>query len=131
MRPTKTTHAGGRGSGAVADLRRLYGTGEATGPGGRSQSLRAPANWRDRLPDPATYYGARVDKLGKRSGAWTMGLCPFHDDHNPSFGVKLASESGRWECFAGCGSGDIVAFHMKVTDYGFNQAVRDLLGMRP
>ena len=33
----------------------------------------------------------------KRKGPRYLGLCPFHDDHNPSFGVKLASETGRWE----------------------------------
>jgi hypothetical protein len=110
---TAPTHERRGGKAMLQSVRALYVDKSAA---------RIPENWRNRLPDPAAYYGARVEKLGKRSGVWTMALCPFHDDHKPSFGVKLASERGR------C---DIVAFHMRVTGYGFNQAVRDLLGMQP
>jgi hypothetical protein len=30
-----------------------------------------------------------------------MGLCPFHDDHDPSFGVTPSKN--LWNCLAGCG----------------------------
>lgn len=39
------------------------------------------------------------------------GLCPFHDDHNPSFAVN--DEKGYWKCFAGCGGGSVIDFHMR------------------
>lgn len=32
--------------------------------------------------------------------------CPFHDDNNPSFSVKISD--GSWNCFAGCGKGGVV-----------------------
>jgi hypothetical protein len=42
--------------------------------------------------------GVRVKKTGKEY----LGLCPFHDDHNPSLSVNR--EKGLWHCF-GCGRG--------------------------
>jgi hypothetical protein len=47
-----------------------------------------------------------VDLKPSASGA--IGLCPFHDDHNPSFGVN--EEGNFWHCFAGCGGGSVVDF---------------------
>jgi hypothetical protein len=38
------------------------------------------------------------------------GLCPFHDDHHPSFAVN--DEADYWKCFAGCGSGSVIDFYM-------------------
>jgi hypothetical protein len=45
-----------------------------------------------------------VDLKPTASGA--IGLCPFHDDHRPSFGVN--SEGDYWHCFAGCGGGSVI-----------------------
>jgi hypothetical protein len=47
-----------------------------------------------------------VDLKPTESGA--VGLCPFHDDHHPSFGVN--DKENYWHCFAGCGSGSIIDF---------------------
>jgi len=51
-----------------------------------------------------------LDRLGidviPNSGAWANGLCPFHEEHRPSFGVNL--ETGQVNCFADCIHGDIV-----------------------
>lgn len=124
MRPaTKKPHAGGRGvSDAIARLGALYG---------RNNSKRLPGNWRDRLPDPGTYYRQHVAKLGKAHGnGWAQGQCPFHDDRNASLSVNLANPRGFWKCFAGCGSGDMVGFHMRRTGLAFPDAARDLLGVR-
>jgi DNA primase len=44
--------------------------------------------------------------------------------------VNLAGSRGRWKCFAGCGSGDLVAFHMRLRGVPFVEAVRDLCGVR-
>lgn len=52
------------------------------------------------------------------------GLCPFHDDHSKSFGVD--TKTGTWECFAGCGKGDVFAFIEKTTDKPFKDVLLDL-----
>lgn len=53
-----------------------------------------------------------------------IGLCPFHDDHQPSFSVNDADN--YWQCFAGCGGGSIIDFWMKWQDCDFVEAVREL-----
>ena len=53
-----------------------------------------------------------------------LGLCPFHDDHNQSFGVN--TKSGTWECFAGCRKGDIFAFLARSTGKPFKEVLLDL-----
>lgn len=89
-----------------------------------------PANWRDRLPDPATYYAQHIERLGKPNAAgWAQGRCPLHEDRHESLSVNVASARGGWKCFAGCGSGDLVAFHQRLTSLDFKAAVRDLLGL--
>lgn len=93
------------------------------------QDRRLPRNWRERMPDPETYYRARVEKIGPRhANGWAQGLCPFHDDGTASLSVKVDSPRGGWRCFAGCGSGDLVSFHMRLTGMRFVEAVRDLIG---
>lgn len=94
------------------------------------QGHRMPSNWRQRMPDPERYYRARVDKLGRRHGSgWAQGRCPFHEDGTASLSVHLDSPRGGWRCFAGCGSGDLLSFHMRLTGLGFADAVRDLVGV--
>ena len=107
---------------AVAALRGLHA---------HDKPRRLPENWRDRLPDSASYYGQHVAKLGRPNGTgWAQGVCPFHDDHNASLSMNLASERGHFRCFA-CGEhGDMVTFHQKRTGLQFREAVADLLGVR-
>ncbi|MEW6214913.1 MAG: CHC2 zinc finger domain-containing protein [Nitrospirota bacterium] len=51
-----------------------------------------------------------------------MGLCPFHDDHNPSMGIK----NNYYHCF-GCGAkGDVISFVMKRDGLSFKDAVKML-----
>jgi len=48
-------------------------------------------------------------KNGKRTGNGQItGLCPFHDDRNPSFSWN--EQTGVWICFAKCGSGNAYQF---------------------
>lgn len=97
---------------------------DSTGPG----AARVPMQWRDRLPDPGDYYRRRVAKLGRVNGeGWAQGQCPFHDDASASLSVHLVGARGGWRCFAGCGSGDLVSFHMRRTGLPFKDAVRDLV----
>lgn len=88
---------------------------------------RLPHDWRDRLPAPANYYAQHVTNLGKPNGTgWSQGRCPFHDDNEASLSVNL--QHGGWRCFAGCGKGDMVSFHERMTSQSFKRAVCDLLG---
>ncbi len=112
----KKPGAGGRRvSGQIAGLKALYG-----------HDNRLPDDWRDRLSDPDHYYRRYVAKLGRAHGnGWAQGRCPFHDDRNASLSVNL--EHGGWKCFAGCGAGGMVAFHMRLTGLAFKEAARELL----
>lgn len=102
---------------------------QALGPWDAHRKPRLPANWRDRLPDPASYYREYIEKLGApNSKGWAQGLCPFHEDNHESLSVHLSGARGGWRCFAGCGSGDLLAFHMRRTGLAFAEAVRELLG---
>jgi hypothetical protein len=50
--------------------------------------------------NPADYhalFSPHVTKL-KSTGEWALGLCPFHNDHNPSFSMNV--RTGLWKCFA-------------------------------
>ena len=68
-----------------------------------------------------------VDLVGqtvalKRTGNRYQGLCPFHQDRNPSFSVT--PESGRYKCWA-CGeSGDIFNWVMKTRNVEFVEALQ-------
>lgn len=94
--------------------------------------LYLPAEWRSRLPDPTSYYAKRINKLNApNSSGWAQGCCPFHADSEASLSVHLSGERGGWKCFAGCGHGDMVSFHQRLTGLRFKPAVRDLLGLRP
>ena len=66
-----------------------------------------------------------VDLKPTASGA--VGLCPFHDDHHPSFTVN--TEENYWVCFA-CGTGgSVVDFYMRWHDCDFTTAIRELAKM--
>ncbi len=64
----------------------------------------------------------------KPSGSALMGLCPFHDDHYPSFAVY--SQEGNFHCF-GCGAhGDVITFLQRVERLSFRQTL-DVLEQLP
>lgn len=53
-----------------------------------------------------------------------VGLCPFHDDHNPSFHVYPDRQAYRcWVCDEG---GDCFSFVMKTEKLGFREALEQL-----
>jgi hypothetical protein len=66
-----------------------------------------------------------VDLKPTASGA--VGLCPFHDDEHPSFGVN--DEENYWNCFAGCGGGSVIDFWMKWKGCDFTTAITELAEM--
>jgi hypothetical protein len=63
------------------------------------------------------------------SGSALVGLCPFHDDHYPSFAVY--SGKGNFHCF-GCGAhGDVITFLQRVEHLSFRQALGELERLKP
>jgi hypothetical protein len=55
------------------------------------------------------------------------GLCPFHDDHHPSFSVN--DKGNYWHCFACDEGGSIIDFWMKWQQCDFKTAVAELAKM--
>ncbi|GEM_PF-611252 len=113
------------GTDSTTALRALYGASKAP-----ISAKRLPVDWRDRLPDPASYYAQHVKLTGPNSSGYAQGRCPFHDDHNASLSVHVIGR-GLWKCFASCGGGDMVGFHMRLTGKAFRDAVCELIGSRP
>ena len=64
-------------------------------------------------------YGTKLKSRGK--GEW-MGLCPVHDDRNPSLMVN--SQKNEWNCLGACGKGgDVFAWVMHAEKVSFRHAV--------
>jgi DNA primase len=60
----------------------------------------------------------------KRLGKSWKGLCPFHEDKNPSFTVS--AETGRYRCWACNEAGDIFNWVMKTQNVEFREALEIL-----
>jgi hypothetical protein len=75
------------------------------------------------LPELMRRLGYEEQTIGKTA------LCPFHDDHNPSFSVF--QKNGVWlhKCFVGCSSGDEIAFLVKHFGISRRQAIKRYLDM--
>ena len=60
----------------------------------------------------------------KRNGKGFFGLCPFHDDKNPS--LSIDPEENLFQCF-GCGAaGDAIRFVELFDQVDFKEAVKRL-----
>ena len=60
----------------------------------------------------------------KKAGKNYKGLCPFHNDTNPSFFVSPQKQICK--CFV-CGTGgDVISYYMKSKNVGFEQSVIEL-----
>jgi DNA primase catalytic core len=67
---------------------------------------------------------ARGIKL-TRSGKELIGLCPFHDDRNPSLNIDPAKNV--WSCKGACGEGgDVIEWVMRAEGVSFRHAVEML-----
>src|SRR4029079_7997348 len=60
----------------------------------------------------------------KRAGKDWKGLCPFHDDKNPSF--QVSPTMGRYRCWSGAKYGDVCTWVMKTQSVDFREAQRIL-----
>lgn len=60
----------------------------------------------------------------KKNGKGYFGLCPFHDDKNPSLSIN--PEDNLWQCF-GCGAaGDVIRFVELIDQVDFKEAINRL-----
>ena len=73
--------------------------------------------------DLVGYIRARGVKLEK-NGKEYKGLCPFHDDTNPSLSVNPVMK--LWYCFACDEGGDVIKFVQKFDKVSFEEAVENL-----
>ncbi len=63
----------------------------------------------------------------KKAGRNMKGLCPFHDDHSPSF--LVSEEKGLAWCFVCQNGGDIFSFIQKIESVDFPEALNILAEM--
>lgn len=89
---------------------RTQNTGEGDSP--LSERIKAAVSIRD-------FIGQFVEL-----SASGQGLCPFHDDHNPSFSVN--EEENYWYCFACDKGGSVIDFWMMRQECEFKTAVSEL-----
>jgi len=74
--------------------------------------------------DLVALVGVTVSLTPQRGGSDYVGLCPFHDDHNPSFHVYPERQSYRcWVCDEG---GDCFSFMMKTDGCSFRESLEML-----
>ena len=58
----------------------------------------------------------------KKHGKDYLGLCPFHDDREPS--LVISPEKNLWHCLGACGEGgDVISWMMKSQGVSFRHAV--------
>jgi putative DNA primase/helicase len=73
------------------------------------------------IPD---FYRTFIPSLKVNGKPEALGLCPFHDDHNPSMNVNL--ESGLYCCHSCGAKGDIFNFYMRFKGVDFPTALREM-----
>lgn len=61
-----------------------------------------------------------VDFPDKGHSDWVSTQCPLHVDTHPSFSINL--ETGKWNCFAGCGAGSIYELVRRLRNCTFSEA---------
>jgi DNA primase catalytic core len=67
-----------------------------------------------------------MDITLKRHGADLIGLCPFHDDHDPS--LVISPKKNLWHCLGACQvGGSVIDWVMKTEGVSFRHAVELLL----
>jgi DNA primase catalytic core len=66
----------------------------------------------------------------KRHGADLLGLCPFHDDHEPS--LVISPKKNLWHCLGACNAGgSVIDWVMKAQGVSFRHAVELLRADHP
>ncbi len=60
----------------------------------------------------------------QKKGKSYLGICPFHDDSNPSMNVD--EEKGLFHCFSCGAGGDLIGFYMRYNHLSFPEALSEL-----
>lgn len=74
--------------------------------------------------DIVSLIGEVVALQPQRGGREFVGLCPFHDDHNPS--MTVSRERGTYRCWSCNAGGDMFRFLMEREKIGFRDALEIL-----
>jgi DNA primase len=74
--------------------------------------------------DTENFYKSLIPSLKVNSKPEALGLCPFHNDQNPSLSVNI--ETGLYHCFACGAGGDIFKFYMLIKGVNFKTALTEL-----
>lgn len=74
--------------------------------------------------DFSTFYKERITSLQINGKPETIGLCPFHNDTNPSLNVNI--ETGFYRCFACGAKGDVFTFQQETNGVNFPTALKEL-----
>ena len=84
------------------------------------------------------FFSSHLRKYHRNGNGQATGLCPFHDDHDPSLSINLADRSkhGAWQCFGCKVSGDVFDFAARLYGTGnkFPETLKQLatdLGITP
>lgn len=75
------------------------------------------------------FYQSHIINLKESSNNQAIGLCPFHDDHNPSLSVNL--DNGAYNCFACNAKGrDVFKFYQDYKKVDFKTALKEIAEMQ-
>lgn len=74
--------------------------------------------------DIPKFYQELIPSLKVNGRPEALGLCPFHDDHNPSMNVNV--ETGLYFCPVCNDGGDLIKFYMRHKQMGFKEALVQL-----
>ena len=78
----------------------------------------------DKIVDYKAEYTAVIEKY-KVSDHKLVGLCPFHEDKEPSFSVDLIT--GKWHCLAEGDGGNFVTFWARLHGIDSTKAYHEIL----
>ena len=64
-----------------------------------------------------SFYQHFIPSLKINEKSESLGLCPFHDDHNPSLSVNI--KKGLYHCFSCGAKGDVFEFYQRLNNVDF------------
>jgi DNA primase len=78
----------------------------------------------EKVDDFSILFEGVTQQQSPTEDGWMTGLCPFHDDHTPSFAFNRTT--GHWCCFAGCGKGSAFDYLMHTSGKSFKDTLLEL-----
>ncbi|WP_036231360.1 DNA primase [Marinobacterium jannaschii] len=86
-----------------------------------SEAFLAQVKQQSPIEKVAASYGIKLHKCGNDS---LKCCCPFHDDNDPSMVINTKKQ--LWNCFSGCGGGDVFSFIERYEGLNFVEVVKKL-----